>query len=294
MKKILLIGIFVMFLMICPVFAEENLTNYQESVICLSESYSIYEELNASGFSIVRVNDTLTQAQNMFDAQEVLDERAKPYDFSLVIPYCEEIFNLKENAFESRDEFTALLKFYNESLNEDMDTSSVDVIIEDIKNEIESERYEKVRPLVDDAYEKIINIKSEHTTLNLFYRTTTRSLKDFIYENWIYLILGFVALFILFFVYKNTIFQVIIKKKIKNLEKRKKVIKDLIKKTQKQYFDHGKMSEGNYMIRVKKFGELIRDIDRQIPLLQESLIKILKKKKEGKDKIGQVFDKKGK
>ena len=65
MKKILLIGIFVMFLMICPVFAEENLTNYQESVICLSESYSIYEELNASGFSIVRVNDTLTQAQNM-------------------------------------------------------------------------------------------------------------------------------------------------------------------------------------------------------------------------------------
>jgi hypothetical protein len=292
MKKILVVSVLFIFLMIYPVFAEENLTDYQKSVACLSESNTIYNELNNSGFSIVRVNDTLTQAQNMFDAQKVLDERAKPYDFGLVIPYCEEISQLKESAFESRDEFTALLKFYNESLNEDMDTSSVDVIIKNIENEIESERYEKVRPLVDDAYEKIINVKSEHTTLNLFYRTTTRTLKDFFYENWIYLILGFVALFILFFVYKNTIFQVIIKKKIKNLERRKKVIKDLIRKTQKQYFDHGKMSEGNYNIRVKKFAELIRDIDRQIPLLQESLIKILKKKKEDKDKIGKVFDKK--
>ena len=41
--------------------------------------------------------------------------------------------------------------------------------------------------------------------------------------------------------------------------------------TQKQYFEGGNLSESSYTIRTKSFAEMIRDIDRQIPLLQEKM-----------------------
>lgn len=67
-------------------------------------------------------------------------------------------------------------------------------------------------------------------------------------------------------------------RKIQNLEMRKKTLKGLIMKTQGDYFNSGNMSESAYEIRTKKFAEIVRDIDRQIPLLQEELVKIGRKK----------------
>ena len=71
----------------------------------------------------------------------------------------------------------------------------------------------------------------------------------------------------------------LIKGKIRKLELRKKTIKTLISNTQKDYFERGNLSEGNYNIRTKKFGELILDIERQLPLLNEGLAKLDKKKR---------------
>ena len=46
-----------------------------------------------------------------------------------------------------------------------------------------------------------------------------------------------------------------------------------MQKTQKEYFQKGSLSESGYQIRSKNFADLVRDIDRQIPLLEEKLIK---------------------
>ena len=45
-------------------------------------------------------------------------------------------------------------------------------------------------------------------------------------------------------------------------------------KTQREYFNEGSISEGTFNIKIKKLAELVRDIERQIPLLQEGLAKI--------------------
>jgi len=269
---------------------EQNITIENNARICLNESKEIFKELAQENFSVQRVNDSLKEAEIFFETQDFLKEKKGKYDFSLVLPYCEDIKKIKEDAFEARDEFEALKKFYNDFLTEDMNTTIVDNLIEEIKQEIESERYEKTKPLIDEAYEEIVNIKSSHTTLNLFYKTTTRSIKDFFYENWIYIISGLLILSILFVIYKKAILKWWIKRKISRLEVRKKTIKSLIKKTQRDYFDLGKIPGGAYSIRTKKFAELIRDIDRQIPLLKGEIIKaggnfeVLKKKEKGPKK----------
>jgi len=286
----LLLGM-IMVVMMQGVFAlenSENITDEQKAKICLRESEDVLKELIDTNFSIERVNDTLNEAKNLFDAQNVLKEKKKETDFSIVVPYCDEIQQIKINAFNSRDEFLALEKFYEETFVEGMNTTDVGKIIAEIENELESERYEKIPSLIDEAYEEIINMKSSHTTLNLFYTSTKRSLKKFFLDNWIYLSVFVAVLAVLFLIYKKAISKWIIKRKLNNLEIRKKTIKGLIMHTQREYFDKGKLPEGIYNVRIKKFGELIRDIDRQIPLLKEELVKVSRTQNERITKAKQL------
>jgi hypothetical protein len=147
-------------------------------------------------------------------------------------------------------------------------------MVNEADQEMKNERYEKVEPLIDKTYTEIINLKSQQTTLNLFYETTTRSVGKIIYKNR-YIILSVVLLLIVFFfIYKKAIYKWILQRKINNLELRKKTLKDLIMKTQREYFNEGSISEGTFNIKIKKLAELVRDIERQIPLLQEGLAKI--------------------
>lgn len=291
--KIFIVALLFLFA-ISHVFAldnEQNLTNEEQASICLDESKEILTELIYENFTSLRVNDSLIQAENLFIAQNILKQNKKKYDFSLVLPYCDEIKAIKQKAFEARDEFIALKRFYSELSIEGMDTQSIDEIILEIEGEMQSERYEKIEPLIEKTYEEIVNVRADYLSSNVFYKAVTRSLKQFFYENWIYFLFGLGVLFILFFIYKNTILQIMIRRKIHKLEVRKDTLKYLIRKTQREYFNQGDVSERTYNIRIKKFAELIRDIDRQIPLLNEQLFKVLKKQKS-KTKFSSLNKKK--
>jgi len=278
-KKYLLIFLFLFFIpLVLSLSNEQNISVEEQAKICLNESEVILNELMSENFSVLRVNDTFIQGKNLYDAQILLKEKNRNHDFSLVLPYCNEIKLINKKAIESRDEFFALKKFYSEIDVEEMNTSSIDEIILEIENETRDERYENVKPLIDKAYDEILNVKADYITSNIFYNVVARNLKQFFYENWIYFIFSLGILFLLFLIYKNTISRIIINRKIYRLEIRKKNLTNLIKEAQYEFFSKGKISEGTYNIRVKKFAELVRDINRQIPLLKESLFKLKKSK----------------
>ena len=266
--------------------AQNLSSDEQKAILCLNESKQIMDNMINDNFSIIRINDSLRQLYSLYDAQYILKGKKDKYDFSIVLPYCNDIKNVSINAYDSRDLYQALKKFYAEYVTKDMNTSSIDKIMNDIESEIKNERYEKVKPLVDQGYQEIINVKTSTTTLNLFYKSTTRNIKDFFLENWLIIIIVLLILLILFFIYKKTISRWLIMRKISNFEIRKNTLKELIMKTQKDYFEKGNMSDSNYAIRTKKFAELIRDIDRQIPLLKEDLMRIGGKKLDKEDKSG--------
>ncbi len=264
--------------------SNETINIETKASICLNDSEQVLIEMQNNGFSVMRVNDSLKQLVDLYNAQNVLKEKKKQYDFSLVIPYCDEIAEIKENALDSRDKILALKKFYNESVL-GLNTSSIDSIIHEIEQEMMNERYEKIGPLVDKAYTEIINVKSQQTTLNLFYESTSRGFKKFLYKNR-YIIISFIIIAsLLFLIYRQAIRKWLIRKKINKLELRKKNLKDMIMNVQKSYFERGEISEGVFDIRTKKFAELIRDIDRQIPLLQEELEKINLRRKNGPARV---------
>jgi len=289
-KKVLMI--FVLIFIICFAFAED-INSQEEAINCINDSLEIVSELNDSGFSILRASDLLKEAGNIYLSQEILSEKNLGYNFSLVIPICEELEELRKQAYESRDSYTALTKFYNETFDQKMDTSSVDSIFSSIKKELVNERYEKIPPLIDFAYEEILRVKSENTAFKLFYASTRKTLGNFFKDNLYFFSGFFIVLLVSFLVYRTAILRHAIKTKIRNLEWRKESLKELIGNVQKGYFEKGTISESDYVIRTQNFAEMIRDIDREIPLLKEEVIKLSKRPKMqsfsfgllGKDKL---------
>jgi hypothetical protein len=270
-KKVFLF--FILILLIGTISGASNITR-EDALRCINDSQKIMKDLSLQKFNILRINDSLRQAENLYDSQVVLFDKKRSYDFSLVIPYCNEITKINKEAITAQDEFSAFKIFYNSSIIPGMNTSSIDLLVNQIQAEMDNERYENVKSMVDNAYNELINFKSSYTSLNLFLDSTTTGLRKFILKTWKVLLSIVIILIILFLIYRIKLSKWILTRQIENLQLRKKTVQELIMKVQKNYFETGKMPEGEYNIRIKKFAELIRDIDRQIPLLKEELIKL--------------------
>ncbi len=252
---------------------------------CLGESEDLMGALAADGFPVLRVNDTFSKATQVYLAQRLLAQRGASSSFDLVIEYCDDISEVYDLAIESRDALVVLMEFYGLSLTDGMNKSSVDVIITDINEEISSERYERVVPLIERAYDEIGEIQKRETALNSFYNATTRGIKNFFLRAWKSILIGVGVFFLVMFFYGTAIRRYLTKRKVKHLEVRRVALKNYLKKTQRLYFESGKISESEYELRSENFAEMVRDIDRQIPLLNEKLVKYGRKNgKEGRIK----------
>lgn len=278
MKK----GLIIVILLLCFSFvvAEENLTQQQIAQNCLSESRLIIDSLNNSNISTIRFEDIYSTANGTYEAQSIILAKNKKADFKTVLSYCEQITTLKETATEAIDSLIVFLAFYNETIDRQMDTSSIDKIIEQINGEIVGERYENVLPLIDEGYNQIGVVRSEQTALVLAYNATTKKIKDIIIENWLEILITICVLLILYLFYRTKISLWIAERKLKLLNVRRDSLRRLLGETQKSYFQYGKISENDYRVRVKNFSDLVRDIDRQIPLVQADIAKYSMRQKE--------------
>ena len=243
---------------------------------CLNNSEKIIDNFKINNYSYYRLNDSFKQATIIFVSQS---SSTNP-DFSYVQKYCDDIKNVSKLGIDSRISFLALKNFYDLSLTSDMNTSNIDLLMKQIQTEIDNERYELVPDLIDKGYNLIIDTKSSNNAFNLFYNSTQTGFANFFQNNLIFILIFLAICLVLFLAYRTTITKYIIQNKIANLEKRKESIKELMKKTQKEYFQDNVLSEVAYNVRINTYGDMVRDIDRQIPLLKESLVKVTREKEE--------------
>ncbi|PIN77068.1 hypothetical protein COV15_03270 [Candidatus Woesearchaeota archaeon CG10_big_fil_rev_8_21_14_0_10_34_12] len=290
---ILLVGIMINGYFVSAVNGNSTLADAEK---CLSGAKDNMQELIDNGFNTERVSDVIKNAESVLNAQKALEELDKKSDYTLVLSYCREVGSIRSLAYESRDMLYSLEKTYEEFKSKTgkmggINVSDIDSLVNEARQEVSDERYEKAIEKIPDFERQIIDREAEITTMNLFYSSVTRGLKEFVADNYL-MILGVLVLALVFYVmYRARIKQSIILRKIKKLETEKEVLRDLIKKTQKDYFQYGKIPEGIYNIRTKRFAELIRDIDRQIPLLNEQLVKLnvqLKETIKKEEKLGRV------
>jgi len=253
---------------------QSDITTQGDAELAIENIKKIIGEMVELNFSIERINDTLNEAQQIYEAQQLREIRRRGFDYGLVLKYEQEVNGIKENAIKAKDELFSLEKSLESLKEEGVNVSEAEVMIQQIKQEIKDARYEKALELAPKTRDKIAEIEASSTAMNVFYSATKRTISDFFKDNYIPLSIFIVAVVVSYFLFKKRILRFFIERKMKKLELEKGVLKKLIQTTQRQYFEKGEISEGTYNVRTAKFAELIRDIDRQIPLFKEELAKL--------------------
>lgn len=261
-------GWLVLILVLPFAFAEELLfttelsgnLSIEDELLLANETLLTLKELN---FSTQRYSDNLFLAYQFYDMQI----RANSSDFSAVEQKLTELQELEELAYITRDELR-VLEITVESLELQNMTRIYDAL-EITKTSFRAERYEEALDNIDRTYQIISEVEASETRIRALYDATTRNLGHFLKNNWVEILVILVVFFFLSLLLYAPCKSIRIKRKLHKLQVREHAIQGLIAKTQKEYFDKGTISESSYGIRMKKYRELVRDIHRQMPLLNE-------------------------
>lgn len=247
-----------------------------EAKKALSQAEKDIQAMQAKNITILRVNETFQEALQIYEAQLSLEKDGRSADYTIILKATESISGIKEFALKANDELKIFRESYADS-EKTYDLSSMQADYNAIEKSFIEERFEDTLSLIDKGYAKISEIQSSQTALKLYYETTSKNLKKFFEDNWLKILLIVVAVVIALILSWATIKKLRIRSKLKNLNLQKITLNELIKKLQYNYFEVKKISENEFRVKLDHFKEMLRDIDRQIPLLREDLFKIDKK-----------------
>jgi hypothetical protein len=270
-SKVYLLLLLILFVIPYSIAADEPETDYEREFYKVEQ---IMLEMKEDGFNILRMNDTLKAAKQIHEGQMNI-KTPSLRDFTLVDSYLGQILELKEQGYVAKDELSYVYSVYDEIKLEkpEIDLTEADILIGEMQFEFDSERYDEAYAIAKEAYSRLIDIEGQYTALNLAYKTTTQTLKSFFVNNWLVILIVLGSALIIYLILHNRIKIFLIKHNLIKLAREAEVLEELIKTSQRDYFENNKMSETTYRIRVKKFSDLMRDINRKIPLLKEQLAK---------------------
>jgi hypothetical protein len=234
------------------------------------------KEMKSRNISIIRVTELHDEASQIFTAQQALDRLKKNSNYKLVNEYSMDIHLIKGIAFRAKDELVIFNEAYSDASKE-INLSVMDKEHNAILISFSEERFEDTLELINLGYDRLSEVQSSQTTTRLFYTTVKNTFKNFLINNWKKLVLSSITLLIIIFIFWKTISKFRIRIKLNYLILQKTTIKNLIKKMQHNYFRKKDLSEIEYGIKSKTFGEMIREIDRKIMILKTNILKINKK-----------------
>lgn len=248
----------------------------KEELIFAEKEIPLFEEL---GIPHKRYSDLLKSTEQLLNAQRALELTKGRYDYDVIHDRIFQLKILKDISLNVNDEFIALniaLESFGESEDELLNR-----YIESVNNEFKTERFEIALEEIDKVYVRMSELEAFDTKIKVAYSTMSRNIFSRIYNIRYYLFTSLILLTIIFIFGRKQYLRFKIKKQILGLEFRKEVIQGLIKTAQKGYFEDRTLNEATYHIRTKKYAELIRDINRELPLFKEKLALLSKKKTKG-------------
>lgn len=226
-------------------------------------------DMASHNLSTTRYGDTLSIAEQLYEAQLALETDGGEPNYILVKEKIDELAELKMLAYRTLDELAALETSLNQTSVTDLGPALT--LYAQARGEFEVERYEESLKRIDQAYAKISELEALQTKVKAFYEATSRTVANFLSENWRMIVGAIAVVAIVAILGYGWFTRLIIKRKIMDLELRKESVRGLMADAQKEFFERGETSEASYQIKMKKYGELLRDINRQIPLLNEEL-----------------------
>jgi len=235
-------------------------------------------EMVEQGVPTARVNETYQEALQLYSAQLALEAKRGRAKYNLILDYTEDINSIKEDALEANDELKIFKETF-EDVSKDTNFSEMQEEYDQVIISFKEERFEDTLELIDEGYNRISEIQSSQTTTRLFYSSVSQTIKNFFVNNWITIVVVLLIIIVLILIFWNTLKRLRMRMRFNHLVIQKGAINNLMKGMQKGYFKTRKVSGTDYKIKLKKFKELIRNIDRQLMVLKEEKFKTGREKK---------------
>jgi hypothetical protein len=257
-RRRFLVSVVLIFIILSgTVFAASDITNVQRTREAIQAAGLDIKEMQDAGFSIKRANDTLSEANIMF-------ERGNHVNALSLAVYVGTIKDAAKSADELIDAVEAKIQ---DSEKLGINTSAAKELFKKGMDAFDSELYEDAK----DFFEHSINILDEAENELMMKKAMETSEQDNIisflgqqYKTILAVLL--ITLVALYIVYKATgPFRA--KIKIARLKKEKEVAESQIKGIQTKYYELGKIPKSEYHLLLKNHMDRIEQIKKQIAML---------------------------
>jgi len=247
--------------------------SYRDALADLQRANASVAGLRAAGIPYQRSNDLYTTALQWFEGQGALELVGGQGTYIFVFDKVREIRAIERTALAAQDELRAL-SVRLQSVAPDIDISGVRQLEADAKKEFADGRFEEAQRIARQAYESVSDAESESEHSKTLAESARKNIEGFVQENWKTMLAIVLVAGVLFFLFQKQIRKYLVESKIRSLAGERAVLETMLQSLQKDYFQGGKINELSYHIKTKKYGDLIRAINRQLPLLKEELKKL--------------------
>jgi hypothetical protein len=252
----------------------------QNSLNEISELKHKIDLMQQEGFSVNRLTDEFTILRQIHENNLFKISNNQEPDFSHFESRVNSIEGMMADAYRIKDELIALDKSIND-VSSEIDTSQAKELYLEAEKEFIDERYEFALAKVDDAYSKIIELQGMQAKANAAYEAASKNIITLIEDNWVIILIAIFGPAIIYVIFRKQIHSKILQDTIDARKFEVDVLKNEIKNAQEIYFVKGTIPEAEYMIKVKLYGDRIRELNREIALFEEQKEKLFVNKKKG-------------
>lgn len=257
---------------ISSVYGQEVVGNRTSALGAIEAAERHITEMQGFGFGVMYANDTLNEARILFSQESYMAAELMAMQVAVI----------KQNVIDLDRLIDDVEGKIYEASARGVNVSPAMELFNRGLEAFETEDYTGTENFMTQAFNKIDEIETEMALTRALEKSKGINIIEFISEYW-WVIISSVAVLsvVLFFAYKKLEVSRTVGK-LKNLEREKESIQNLIKETQKRYFKHGKISKNEYDIAMGKYEERLIRIKKDIPTLRKKLKKPKIKKKTKK------------
>lgn len=226
------------------------------------------EEMKENEFTTTRLEDefTILRQINENNLFKMTNDQLPDFEqFNTRYRSIEEIISI---AYQAKDELFALNKAISD-LSGEINTDQAKELYLEAEKEFIDERYEFATKKIDSTYEKLIELQGIQAKANAAYQATKQNLSNFLIENKFGIAAIIIVPILTYLIFRKKLKLNTLNNQINSIKFEIDVLKNEIKKAQEVYFVEGKIPEGEYSIKVKLYGDKIRELNRNLALFEE-------------------------
>jgi hypothetical protein len=242
----------ILLLLLFPLVSAKGVAEDAEKA--LSQAELDVQEVVELGLSASYFTDALENARKAMETE----------DYPRVIEIARKIRERKEQAFFIRDNIRALEIRVSEAHAAGLDTSRTEEDLERAKRSFERENYEEAEEWILQGNRELSEVEAQRSLLRAKYASARDNLITKLKEGWKKIVGALIVLTAAGIVSYNRFSQMLTERKREDLELEKKVLEELAKKTQEEYFKLGKMSKEVYHTKSRKIRERLREIEEEL------------------------------